>query len=178
MALLASTLSKIFILVLLCSTNLLQTKSLSRNTVVDDDELDVSDLIDSFLERAKQNTRHHRTHHRLLRRHRIQSSIQQLTSFDVHGREYVKCRKSLLDGGSVMKRCYRPPSDDMRVGCYAVWNMKSETLVQDCWVQQAISMNNCEQRKCIADRSTFCCCYGHNCNSRFELQEEISDENS
>lgn len=37
------------------------------------------------------------------------------------------------------KRCYRPPSDDMRVGCYAIWNTKSETLVQDCWVQQAVS---------------------------------------
>lgn len=31
----------------------------------------------------------------------------------------------------------------MRVGCYAVWDMKSEALVQDCWVQQEVSLPAC-----------------------------------
>ncbi|VDM95027.1 unnamed protein product [Thelazia callipaeda] len=162
------------IFVLLCySCSIVHMKLLTKNTVLLDDELDASELIDRFLERAKQNTRHHRAH-RLPRRHRLSISTQQLTHIDAYGREYVKCRKSMPNFRSVIKRCYRPPSDDMRVGCYAVWDMKSEALVQDCWVQQAISMNNCGHRKCIADKSTFCCCYGHICNSRLELLENMS----
>ncbi|VDN40391.1 unnamed protein product [Gongylonema pulchrum] len=136
----ASTLfSLLLVLTFTCAT-VVRSKSVNRNTVLDDDdEMDASELIDSFLERAKQNTRHHRTH-RLARRHRVQAYSPQLTSLDAHGREYVKCRKSMIEGGSVTRRCYRPPSDDMRVGCYAVWDMKTESLVQDCWVQQAVSL--------------------------------------
>uniref|UniRef100_A0A0M3I6A1 SCP domain-containing protein n=1 Tax=Ascaris lumbricoides TaxID=6252 RepID=A0A0M3I6A1_ASCLU len=214
------------LLVILCLLS--DSKSIPKKAIIDED-MTASELIDSFLERAKATTHHHHKSHR---RHKSMPERVHLVSIDKDGREYVNCVKSINGSLATVKRCYRPQSEDMRVGCYAVWDVKKQLLVQDCWMQQAvcsfanqtafgryiiankqlikawhslrrfirnkldcysshnlilprnfqihfrdeqISMNNCEERRCAAKRSTFCCCYGHTCNEQFDLSNNSFD---
>ncbi|KHN79961.1 hypothetical protein Tcan_17617 [Toxocara canis] len=150
---------------------LVDAKSIAKNAI-NDEQMSASELIDSFLERAKATTHHH---HKTHRRHKSMTERAHLVSVDKDGREYVNCVKSVNGSLATVKRCYRPDSEDMRVGCYAVWDVKKQLLVQDCWMQQAISMNNCEERRCAAKKSTFCCCYGHSCNEQFDLSNNSYD---
>ncbi|VDK52679.1 unnamed protein product [Anisakis simplex] len=127
------------------------------------------------------------------RRHKLANDRVHLVGVDKDGREYVNCVKSVNGSQAtvalpssdhivdstvylifpVIQLKVSPQFEDMRVGCYVVWDVKKQLVVQDCWVQQAISMNNCEDRRCVAKKSTFCCCYGHGCNEEFNLSNNL-----
>ncbi|VDN56813.1 unnamed protein product [Dracunculus medinensis] len=151
----------------------LSAKSINKE-IFSSSEIATPDLIDSFIARTKAAGTNH--HHRTHRRHRAMFKRNGSVGIDENGREYINCRKSINKNYAITKRCYRPTnSNDMELGCYAVWDEKNAILQQDCWIQQTISMSNCGVGKCTAKKSSFCCCFGHNCNDRIELSNRSLD---
>ncbi|KAK0401792.1 hypothetical protein QR680_015974 [Steinernema hermaphroditum] len=95
-------------------------------------------------------------------------------SYDEENKPYMLCATA-SGGKRSSKRCYLPddgPHYDMGLACYTLWHEK--TIVQDCWVNQMISLEQCKKRRCSAAASTmgihFCCCFGHECNDAYELE--------
>ncbi|MFH4979641.1 hypothetical protein AB6A40_006350 [Gnathostoma spinigerum] len=164
------------IILFFVSFSVVMSRSLHKNSDTDSEQ-EILDLLDSFAERAnkkKNKDRHnktHRHHHRYEHTKRIPLPL----NVDENGREFVVCLKSVGEHLSMPTRCYKPESKDMRVGCYAVWDALNDSLIQDCWAQQEISMNNCQEKRCVAEMGIFCCCYGDECNAKFEISNQITD---
>ncbi|TKR73714.1 hypothetical protein L596_020992 [Steinernema carpocapsae] len=93
-------------------------------------------------------------------------------SYDDEGKPYMICAAQKA-GEAVSKRCYLPsdkPAYDMGLACYTLW--QGDTVVQDCWVNQMVSLTQCQKRRCVAPESPmgiqFCCCFGHECNDAYK----------
>uniref|UniRef100_A0A1I7YV28 Activin_recp domain-containing protein n=1 Tax=Steinernema glaseri TaxID=37863 RepID=A0A1I7YV28_9BILA len=100
---------------------------------------------------------------------------KEYVSYDEEGKPYMLCASRKLDKKET-KRCYLPsdkPVYDMGLACYTLW--QGNTVVQDCWVNQMISLTQCQKRRCTAPESPmgiqFCCCFGHECNDNYGIEE-------
>ncbi|TKR73713.1 hypothetical protein L596_020991 [Steinernema carpocapsae] len=92
-------------------------------------------------------------------------------TYDDEGKPYMLCTTQ-KGTKKESKRCYLPsdkPNYDMGLACYTLW--QGDTVVQDCWVNQMISLTQCQKRRCTAPESPmgiqFCCCFGHECNDNY-----------
>ncbi|KAK6055215.1 hypothetical protein COOONC_07280 [Cooperia oncophora] len=96
-------------------------------------------------------------------------------SVDQHGQAYVNCTYN-IDGVIGVRKCSMPSSDsafDMGFACFALWNTDGEIIAQDCWIHQEVSLEQCEKSRCTRGTGygsvNFCCCFGHECNSKLEM---------
>ncbi|KAK0401791.1 hypothetical protein QR680_015973 [Steinernema hermaphroditum] len=101
---------------------------------------------------------------------------KEYVSYDDEGKPYMLCATQQA-GKTESKRCYLPndkPAYDMGLACYTLW--QGNTVVQDCWVNQMISLTQCQKRRCTAPESPmgiqFCCCFGHECNEEYQIEQQ------